>query len=92
MNYFLIVFTALMGFLCFYILNLQNANESLIKQNLELEIALREVSKAESEILEKQESLKKAYEAKSKRLESIEFKGGACEIELDSYRNLINAF
>lgn len=81
-----------MAFLCFYILHLQNQNEILIKQNLELEIALRELSKAESEILEKQESLKKAYDIKSKRLESIEFKGGACESELASYRNLINAF
>ena len=92
MNYFLIVFSALMAFLCFYILSLQNQNETLIKQNLELEIALRTLSTAESELLEKQESLKKAYESKAKRLESIEFKGGACESELDSYRNLINAF
>lgn len=92
MNYFLIVFVAFMGFLCFYILHLQNQNESLIKQNLELEIALREVSKAENDILEKQIALQKAYVSKVKRLESIEFKGGACENELDSYRILINSF
>lgn len=92
MNYFLIVFAALMGFLCFYILHLQNQNESLIKQNLELEIALREVSKIETDILEKQKALQKAYVAKIKRLESYEFKGGSCENELDAYRILINSF
>lgn len=92
MNYFLIVFASLMGFLCFYILQLQNQNESLIKQNLELEIALRELSKSETDFLEKHEALKKAYTAKIKRLETIEFKGGTCENELNSYRNLIDSF
>lgn len=92
MNYFLIVFSALMAFLCFYILSLQNQNEGLIKQNLELEIALRTLSTAESELLEKQEILKKAYDAKAKRLEKITFEGGTCEKELNSYKRLINSF
>lgn len=92
MNYFLIVFSALMAFLCFYILSLQNQNENLIKQNLELEIALRTISTAESELLEKQEILKKAYEVKAKRLDKVIFEGGTCEKELDSYKRLINSF
>lgn len=91
MNYFIIVFIALMVTLGSYILVLQNRNETLIYKNAELESALKAI-----EVLENQrellESLLKKRDNDFKRLNSIEKDLSSCETTLHSYNMLINAF
>lgn len=91
MNYFIIVFIALMVTLGSYILFLQNRNETLIYKNAELESALKAI-----EVLENQrellESLLKKRDNDFKRLNSIEKDLSSCETTLRSYNMLVNAF
>lgn len=89
MQYFLISFVALISFFGFYIWNLQTENRELLKQLSALEATYSAVR--ESQNLTLKYASKELYSAK-KRIEKIEFKGGNCEAELQSYKILIRAF
>lgn len=73
----------------FYIWNLQTENRELLKQLSALEATYSAVR--ESQNLTLQYASKELDSAK-KRIEKIEFIGGNCEAELQSYKNLIRAF
>lgn len=89
MQYFLIVFSALMVFLGVYIWDLQTKNHELTKQLSALEATYSAVRKSQNLTLE---YASKELDSAKNRIKKIEFDNGTCEKELNSYKHLIRAF
>lgn len=89
MNYFIIVFGAFIAFLGFHIWNLQTKNEILLKQIATLEATYNAVQDSQNHTLE---YAAKELDSAKKRIQKVEFIGGSCDKELQSYKNLIRAF
>lgn len=89
MNYFIIVFVAFISFLGLHIWNLQTKNEILLKQIATLEATYNAVQDSQNRTLK---YAAKELDSAKKRIQKIEFQGGSCEKELQSYKNLIRAF
>lgn len=89
MNYFIIVFTAFIGFLGLHIWNLQTKNEILLKQIAALEATYSAVQDSQNHTLE---YAAKELDSAKNRIKKVEYQGDSCEKELKSYKNLIRAF
>ena len=92
MNYFIIVFSALMLFLGGYFIHLQNQNHNLILENAKLLATIETLTALETEALKKQESALESSKIQQKRLDNVNKNLETCESALQSYNNLINAF
>lgn len=88
-NYFIIVFVALIGFLGLHIWDLQTKNEILLKQIATLEATYSAVQQSQNHTLE---YAAKELDSAKNRIKKVEYQGDSCERELQSYKSLIRAF